>query len=110
MSNANLTVNGLPPREGLALRCIALGLTAKQAAKEMHCSPRNVEALTSNAVHRLHAKNRTHAVAQAFKMGHLKYIPVFLLCLITAISGADERVVRRGGRGRTNIVRIREVA
>jgi len=109
MPNTDITVIGLPPREGLALRFIAMGMTAKQAAREMHCSPRNVEALTSHAVTRLNAKNRPHAVARAFALGHLKYIPVFLLCLITAISGADERVVRRGGRGRTNIVRIREV-
>lgn len=66
-----LVVNGLPPREGQALSLIAQGLTAKQAARKMNCSHRNVEAHLNHSMARLGATNRVHLVAKAFADGIL---------------------------------------
>jgi DNA-binding CsgD family transcriptional regulator len=50
-----MTVIGLPAREAQALSLVAQGMTTKRAAKDMNCSPRNVEALIEHSMRRLHA-------------------------------------------------------
>lgn len=105
----NLIVEGLPKRQGEVVRLAALGMGEKETARAMNCGVYNVQSLRSSAFYKLRAQNITHAVAQAFKLGHLKYVPVFLLCLLSAISGVDERLRVRSGRS-TRIVTIREVS
>jgi DNA-binding CsgD family transcriptional regulator len=78
-----LTVTGLPAREGQALSLVAQGMTTKRAARDMHCSPRNVEALLENSMRRMDAKNRVHLVAIAFERGVLR---ATAFCLVVVMS------------------------
>lgn len=112
----DISVNGLPEREGLALRLIAMGMTAKQAAREMNCSPRNVEALTSHAMERLDAKNRVHLVTTAFQRGILKVCAMALLASISAgivpapaAHASDDEPITRRMRGRPSSRAARRV-
>lgn len=90
-----------PRREGETLIYTAEGYSAKEAARRMGCSIHNIESLRNSILNRMKARNMCHAVAEAFKLGHLKYIPVFILCFITGFSGMDERTrVRTGHRAR----------
>lgn len=98
-----LTVTGLPEREGQALSLVAQGMTTKVAARDMHCSPRNVEALLENSMRRLDAKNRTHLVAIAFERGFIRAVAFLMLTVITgsmftapaAEASEDDPMVRR---------------
>jgi len=74
-----VTVIGLPPREGTALKLIAEGLTAKEAARAMKCSPRNIEALLTISMHRLSARNRANLVSSAFQRGILRSLAAVLI-------------------------------
>lgn len=85
----------IPPREHQALQFIAMGFTSKEAAREMNCSPSNVEALISNAMQRFNARNRVNLVAEALRRGHL-YLPILLLCFTTIFGlHGNARPVRR---------------
>jgi len=74
-----MTVIGLPAREAQALSLVAQGMTTKRAAKDMNCSPRNVEALIEHSMRRLHANNRAHLVATAFQRGILRSLAAVLI-------------------------------
>ncbi len=93
-----IKVTGLPPREGEALSLVAQGLTAKEAARKMGCSARNVDALISICTSRLRARNRVHLITEAFHQGFLRVGCVLcavssLLCLTPAAD--DLQLVRR---------------
>lgn len=103
---SKLTVTGLPPREGQALELTAQGLTTKLAARQMHCSPRNVEALLHICMGRLGACNRTHLITRAVEQGFLR---VGMLALIvstlfslapTPAAADDDQIMLRRGRSR----------
>lgn len=97
----NLVSEGLTKRQREVLVHAANGLGEKETARVMGCGVYNVQTLRAAAFSSLQARNITHAVAEAFKRGHLKYLPVLLLCLVTSLTGADERTrVRSGHRAR----------
>ena len=95
-----LVCEGLPERQSQVVILAAQGHGEKATAKAMNCSVANIRALRSTVFYKWHAQNITSAVAEGFKRGHLKYIPILLVCLCSAMSASDHqyRPIRRNPR------------
>lgn len=61
--------HGLSARELQVLRLLGDGLTTEQAAAELFLSPATVRSYAENAMRKLEARNRVHAVAMALRDG-----------------------------------------
>ena len=59
----------LSEREAQVLQHLANGLTTDGVGKELYLSPATVRSYTENAMHKLGASNRVHAVTTALRMG-----------------------------------------
>jgi DNA-binding NarL/FixJ family response regulator len=59
----------LSTREGEVLQLLADGLTTDAVGKQLYLSPTTVRSYAENAMHKLEARNRVHAVATAIRMG-----------------------------------------
>lgn len=94
-----LVCHGMPLRQGQAIALAAQGYPQKVIARIMGCSVDNVRNLLSSVYFKWHAPNVASAVAEGFKRGHLKYLPVLIICL-TSVFGMnqDMRPVRRPAR------------
>lgn len=62
----------LTGRERQVLRCVALGLSNKEAAIELGIAPRTVERHIENLRNKIRARNRAHMVAKAMGLGVLR--------------------------------------
>ena len=62
----------LTGRECEVLRCVALGLSNKEAAIELGIAPRTVERHVENVRNKIRARNRAHMVAKAIGIGVLR--------------------------------------
>ena len=78
-----LTVTGLPKRQAEALLHTASGMSRKEAARKMGCSPQNVVMLMDSVRFKLHAKTAAEAVSNAFQRGILR-----ALALVMTMSSA----------------------
>ncbi len=74
----DLAISGFPPREALVVGFTALGLSSKEIARQIDCSPRNVEALRDAAKNRVHATNTPHLISTAFRCGMLRFMSLVL--------------------------------
>lgn len=74
-----IIATGLPPRQAEALLLTAQGMSRKEAAKRMHCSPQNVVMLLDAVRHKLHARTAPEAVATAFQRGILRSLAAVLI-------------------------------
>jgi DNA-binding NarL/FixJ family response regulator len=63
------STNLLSTRETEVLQLLANGLTTDAVGKQLFLSPTTVRSYTENAMHKLEARNRVHAVATALRMG-----------------------------------------
>jgi DNA-binding NarL/FixJ family response regulator len=63
------TALALSGRESQVLQHLAHGLTTDGVGKELFLSPATVRSYTENAMHKLNANNRVHAVAIALRLG-----------------------------------------
>lgn len=71
-SAANANGNGtLSPREREVFRLLADGLTGEDAAAELSVSPETVRTHVRNAMNKLEANTRVHAVAIALRQGEI---------------------------------------
>jgi LuxR family transcriptional regulator of spore coat protein len=61
----------LTERERQVLRCVANGLSSKEAALQLGIAPRTVDRHIENLRHKLRARNKTHMVAKALAAGQL---------------------------------------
>jgi DNA-binding NarL/FixJ family response regulator len=61
----------LSEREAQVLQLLANGHTTESAATALFLSPATVRSYVENAMHKLDARNRVHAVATALRMGLL---------------------------------------
>lgn len=59
----------LSARESQVLQHLAHGMTTEGVGKELFLSPATVRSYTENAMHKLNANNRVHAVAIALRLG-----------------------------------------
>jgi DNA-binding NarL/FixJ family response regulator len=59
----------LSTREAQVLQHLAHGLTTEAVGKELFLSPATVRSYAENAMHKLEANNRVHAVAIALRLG-----------------------------------------
>lgn len=59
----------LTERERQVLRCVASGLSSKEAAQQLGIAPRTVDRHIENLRHKLRARNKTHMVAKAIASG-----------------------------------------
>jgi two-component system NarL family response regulator len=59
----------LSQREAEVLQHLANGLTTEAVGKELYLSPATVRSYAENAMHKLGAANRVHAVTTALRMG-----------------------------------------
>ena len=114
-----LNVQGLPKRQAEALLHTANGLTRKEAAKLMGCSPQNVAQLIWSVLFKLRARNTPEAIAVAFQKGILRVMcAVMMLSAIghtlpaPAHADEDDPLMRRlrsrpSGRGTRRVRRLR---
>lgn len=86
----DLEVCNLPLREAEALGYTALGLSAKEIAREMNISQRSVEKKLEVAILRFGARNRCHLIVRAFEVGALaiRRQPIAVLAFALTIFGA----------------------
>lgn len=59
----------LTEREQEVLRCVANGLSSKEAAQQLGIAPRTVDRHIENLRNKLRARNKTHMVAKALASG-----------------------------------------
>jgi DNA-binding NarL/FixJ family response regulator len=59
----------LSERESQVLQHLANGLTTEGVGKALFLSPATVRSYAENAMHKLDARNRVHAVAVALRLG-----------------------------------------
>jgi two-component system response regulator DesR len=59
----------LSEREQQVLQHLADGLTTEGVGKALYLSPATVRSYAENAMHKLEATNRVHAVASALRLG-----------------------------------------
>jgi DNA-binding NarL/FixJ family response regulator len=59
----------LSPREAEVLQLLANGLTTDEVAGTIFLSPATVRSYAEHAMHKLDARNRVHAVAEALRTG-----------------------------------------
>lgn len=100
-----LIVTGLPTRQAEALLHTANGMTRKEAARRMGCSPQNVAQLMTQVSFKLHARNAAEAVANGFRVGVLRLMSLILILssgalVVPSPAGADEMPVLRSARVR----------
>ena len=62
---------GLTPREREVLTLLARGYTGEEVARELAVSAETVRAHVRNAVTKLHARTRLHAVVIALQSGEI---------------------------------------
>ncbi|OFE11415.1 hypothetical protein PHACT_12730 [Pseudohongiella acticola] len=103
----NLIAEGLPDKQREILIHTANGLTRKEAARKMGCSPQNASQLMDAVCFKLRARNAPQAIAIAFQQGLLRTL--CLLALITAgavtsipVAQADDDPLIRRARSRPN--------
>jgi len=100
---SQLTVKGLPPRQAEALLCTARGMTHKEAARAMGCSPQNVNMLMDSVRFKLHAKTAAEAVSKAWQSGIIRLMSwVLVVATVNALLPApaamatdDDTLIRR---------------
>lgn len=91
-----LTCEGLPPRQSQAIVLAAQGMSEKMSARVMGCSVDNVRNLRATVYFKWKAPNVAAAVAEGFRRGHLRYLPIILLCFTTLFGlHGEARPVRR---------------
>lgn len=117
----NLLITGFTPREALVVGHTCLGKSSKEIAKEIHCSPRNVENLRDAAKSRVQALNTPHLISEAFRHGMLRFLSVVLTFWLGSglqpivtqqlqLSVNDDQIRRtsrqsgRGGRHRLQLI------
>lgn len=61
----------LSPRQRECLTLVRQGLTSLEIADRLNLSPRTVDQYIAEAGRRLGARNRAHAVAEAFERGEI---------------------------------------
>jgi DNA-binding NarL/FixJ family response regulator len=61
----------LSAREAEVLQLLANGLTTDAVGKQLYLSPTTVRSYGENAMRKLEARNRVHAVAQGLRLGLL---------------------------------------
>lgn len=112
-----IEVRGLPRRQAETLAHTALGLSAKETAREMAISPRTVEMNLALAMEKLRARNRVHLITRAFARGVIAVkegaLSLFLLLSLSATSTGDvdwNRLSVRGCRGRREEICLCESA
>jgi DNA-binding NarL/FixJ family response regulator len=66
------TQNVLSPREREVFQLLAKGLTGEDAAVQLHVSPETIRTHVRNAMRKLGARTRTHAVVLALQRGELE--------------------------------------
>lgn len=66
---ASPTLGGFTDRELKVLRLVAEGYDTAEVGKRLFCSERTVKYILQAATSRLDLRNRTHAVAYAFRLG-----------------------------------------
>jgi LuxR family transcriptional regulator, transcriptional regulator of spore coat protein len=71
MSRHVLDLMQLTPREGEVLRLVACGLSAKEAALELHIAPCTVERHVENVRLKTRTRNRAHMIAYVIQEGLL---------------------------------------
>lgn len=76
---AQLQVTGLPARQAEAFLHAANGLTRKEAAKAMGCSPQNAAQLVHSVLFKLRARNTPEAIAIAFQRGVLRVMTLVMI-------------------------------
>jgi DNA-binding CsgD family transcriptional regulator len=81
-----LTVTGLPKRQAEALLHTAHGMTRKEAARRMGCSPQNVVMLLDAVRFKLHARTAAEAVTNAFRAGVLRLMSFVLVAVLGAFA------------------------
>jgi DNA-binding NarL/FixJ family response regulator len=64
---------GLTDRERQVLTLLARGYTGEEAARELEVSAETVRAHVRNAVTKLHARTRLHAVVIAIQRGEISF-------------------------------------
>lgn len=95
----HLQVSGLPPQQGAVLLYRAGGNCLKGTCRLAGIALPTAKHHTAVIFKKYGVNRMPAAVAEAFKRGHLKYIPVFLLCMSIAFGGvASARTVRRPTR------------
>jgi len=104
------TAKKLPRRQGAALLHAAEGCGIKASAKKMNCGTENVKSARNDLFFNFEVPNITAAVAEGFKRGYLKFIPVAFLCLMAALGAGDEPMRYNRVARTVRIVRIRESA
>ena len=105
-TNMNLTCEGLPPRQSEAIVLAAQGMSEKMSDRAMKCSVDNVKNLRRAVYYKWRTPNVAATVAEGFKRGHLKYIPILFICLTSLFGMSQEmRPVRRPART-VSVVRV----
>lgn len=94
----------LSPRQAEALTLKARGLSAKEAAREMHCSPNNVQRLLEACFFKLLARNTAEAIAKAIT-SHAIELALLVTLTTSALLPAEDQPFRVRGRG-ARVVRI----
>lgn len=61
----------ITPRENHCLSYAAMGNTSKEIGLELNISEHTVNFHVKNSIRKLHAKNKTHAVAIAVRFGYI---------------------------------------
>ncbi|MCK5725907.1 MAG: helix-turn-helix transcriptional regulator [Thiotrichaceae bacterium] len=61
----------ITPREKHCLSCASMGNTSKEIGLELNISEHTVNFHVKNSIRKLHAKNKTHAVAIAVRFGYI---------------------------------------
>lgn len=62
----------LSPRERKVLELLGKGLTGQDAAARLRLSPETIRTHVRNAIQKLGARTRTHAIALALQRGELE--------------------------------------
>src|SRR3954447_16924988 len=70
-SKANKTQKGLSNREREIMDLLARGLTGEQVAEHLHLSPETIKTHIGNAMDKLEANTRVHAIAIALREGFI---------------------------------------
>jgi DNA-binding NarL/FixJ family response regulator len=65
-------IGALSPREREVLDLLARGFTGEQAAERLHLSPETVRTHVRNAMGKLEASTRAHAIAIALRQGEIR--------------------------------------
>lgn len=87
---------GLPKQQGRVMELGLQGINEREMAKQMSLSVRTIKAHKEAIRNRWGSPNFIHAIGEGFRRGHIKYLPVALLCFLSAFgSGQAARPARR---------------